>query len=127
MTTTIDNPIQVETIKGKEFFHRKDDFHELVFHFYNGSKNYPDLGAEPFYEEWEFEEVGSELEDCHRDMETIHLPLLLNDEGDELEIEQVIELYGINPIHVENSCRYLESFEEEMWTWNNGERNELPG
>ena len=110
---TSDNPIEVEEVDGKEFFHREQDLHELVFYYYEATKFYPHLHPQPCYEDWEFEEEGSDLEECHRDMESIYLPVLLDDEGGELDIEQVIELYKISPRYIQQSVIYRDSMAEE--------------
>ena len=124
--TTEQNPILIETIKGKDYFHRENDLHELIFWDYTATKRYSHLGVAPFQEEWEHEDAEENGEDTFRDMEIINLPILLDDNGDELEIEQVIELYEIEPKHIAGSGRFIDGDEVECFHWTNGEREEKP-
>ena len=115
-------PIKVAGIGGKEFFYREGSLHEIMLYHYHGTKFYSYLEPDQFHQGEDREKLDKD--DERRDMEVIFLPMLLNDEGDELEVEQVIELYGINPNHVESNSREIENFEVEYWEWVDGVRNE---
>ena len=121
MTTTMTNDMTITKVGDKEFFHYQENFYELMFWSYYGTKFYLHLEPQPFHEEGELDDDGNELP---QDMEVIRLPLFMDEEGSEMEVEQVIELYNINPKHVVDSVTYRDSFEEEYYDWNDGERNE---
>lgn len=122
MTEAAANPIVVETINGKEYFHRKDDFHELIFWDWYASKFYSHLAPNPYHEDWELEEN----DELPKDMESLFLPLLLDDNGDEFEVEQVAQLYKIKLTHIMNSSRHIDGCEEESWDWKDGVREDSP-
>ena len=113
------NEITTTKVEGKEFFHYQDNFYELLFWDFYGTKFYSHLEPQPFHDE----EVDEDGIKNHMDMEIIHLPLFMDEEGSEMEVEQVIELYNINPNHVVSSSTMRDSFEVESYDWNQGERN----
>ena len=120
------NEIVVETINGKEFFHRQNDFHELILWDYTATKFYSHLYPNPFQEEWEHDEAEENGETTHRDIETILLPILLDDNGDEIEVEQIAELYNIKLTHIAGNSRFIDNDEKDCYHWNGGVRDEKP-
>jgi hypothetical protein len=95
------------TINGNKYACLPDHtYYELMFWHYNAERNYPHLDPVPYHEDWEFEEEDSELESHHRDMSTIDLPILLDEDGDEMEPDEVIELFEIDKYLVATSTRY---------------------
>ena len=120
------NPITVEKVNGKEYFHRENNFHCLIFHNYDASRNYPYLEPSEFREEWEWDEEEKEGNPTYRDMENVHLPMLLDDNGEEIAIEQVLEIYLIDSVFVKGSSFYRDNEEEESYHWEDGIRNDEP-
>ena len=118
--------ILVESINGKEYFYKEGDFIEFIFWEYSASKFYSNLFPNPFKEEWEHEEDEKNGELTFRDMETIMVPILLDDNGDELEPEQIAELYNIKLTHISGHGRFINNDEIENYHWNMGERDEKP-
>jgi hypothetical protein len=110
--TKTQKQIKEVTINGKSYFALGDgvdengfpEFNELelLFFFWTGSKFYKHLDPQPVYEDWMFESDDyPELDDSHRDMETIHVDILLDDEGNELSNEEIAGIYGINTDDIE--------------------------
>ena len=131
MTATLTKPepvneIVVETINGKDYFHRENDFHDLIFWDYTATKFYSHLYPNPLQEDWEHDEVEKNGETTCRDIETIMVPILLDDNGDELEVEQIAELYDIKLNHIAGNSRFIDGDEKECYHWVGGERDDEP-
>ena len=110
----------ITKVGDKEFFHYKENFYELLFWDFYGTKFYSHLEPHPFHDE----EVDEDGNKNHMDMEVIHLPIFMDEEGSEIEVEQVIELYNINPMDVMSSTTFRDSCEEEFYEWSQDERKQ---
>ena len=104
-------------LHGKTYFFKEGDFYDFYWHDNNASKSYPHLNPQPQFEEYEFKDAGSELEEHHKTWEEITLPLLITEDGRELGPIEVAELYGCDDHLCIGASEYRDFTEEAYFDY----------
>ena len=104
-------------LHGQTFFFKEGDFYDFYWHDNAASELYPHLNPKPQFEEHEFNEAGSELEEHHKTWEEITLPLLITQDGRELGPDEVAELYGCDDPLCVGASEYRDFQEDAFYEY----------
>ena len=80
-------------LQGKIYYYKEGDFYDYYYHDNAASELYPHLNPKPQFEEYQFNDPQYELEERHKTWEEITLPLLITEDGRELDYIEVADLY----------------------------------
>lgn len=112
------------TIDGVVYKSRNtdNDFWELEFMDYGYDEIYPWLSINRKINDSEIEDMSKEMgEDLSylQDIYISEIPILIDEKGDEMSIENVVQLLGIETYHVSSHQKYLNSEEVgDVVEWN---------
>jgi hypothetical protein len=94
-----------------------ENFYEIIFYHCNATRKVPHLNPQPMFEDYQFDPPDTNLTERHRLLETIDLPILLSEDGDELCPKTVVEIFAINTDLVEGHTVFKDrcGYETKMW------------